>query len=78
MLMAGGGGGQGEVNWGGGVLERRFGGGLGGGGYMPPKAKCFLIAGSRTSPCPPFNHIITVNLTQTFAASWFGHASHFG
>ena len=29
-----------------------------------------------TSPCPPSNHTITINLTLTFAASWFGHASH--
>ena len=29
-----------------------------------------------TSPCPPSNHIITINLTLTFAASWFGHAYH--
>ena len=29
-----------------------------------------------TSPCPPSNHSITINLTLTFAASWFGHASH--
>ena len=29
-----------------------------------------------TSPYPPSNHSITINLTLTFAASWFGHASH--
>ena len=29
-----------------------------------------------TSPCHPSNHTITINLTLTFAASWFGHASH--
>ena len=29
-----------------------------------------------TSPCPPSNHTITINPTLTFAASWFGHASH--
>ena len=29
-----------------------------------------------TSPCPPSNHSVTINLTLTFAASWFGHASH--
>ena len=27
-----------------------------------------------TSTCPPSNHSITINLTLTFAASWFGHA----
>ena len=39
--------------------------GVGGGGQTPP-----------TSPCPQSNHTITINLTLTFAASWFGHASH--
>ena len=29
-----------------------------------------------TSPCPPSNHTITINVTLTFAATWFGHASH--
>ena len=29
-----------------------------------------------TSPCPPSNHTITINLTVTFAANLFGHASH--
>ena len=29
-----------------------------------------------TSPCPPSNHTITINLTLTFAAIWFGHTSH--
>ena len=29
-----------------------------------------------TSPCPPSNHTITINLTLTFAASRFRHASH--
>ena len=29
-----------------------------------------------TSPCPPSNHNITINLTLTFALTWFGHASH--
>ena len=38
---------------------------MGGGGQAP-----------LTSPCPPSNHTITINLTLTFAASWFGHASH--
>ena len=40
--------------------------GVGGGGAQAPL----------TSPCPPSNHNITINLTLTFAASWFGHASH--
>ena len=57
---------------GGGLREGRLGGGsrwgdLGcwGGGQAP-----------LTSSCPPSNHSITINLTLTFAASWFGHASH--
>ena len=29
-----------------------------------------------TSPCPPSNHTININLTLTFAVTWFGHASH--
>ena len=29
-----------------------------------------------TSPCPPSNHAITLNLTLTFAASWFDHPGH--
>ena len=58
-----GGGGSGRVGWGGGS---RWGdlGCWGGGGEH------------RTSPCPPSNHSITIDLTLTFAASWFGHASH--
>ena len=28
-----------------------------------------------TSPCPPSKHTITMTLTLTFAASWFGHAT---
>ena len=31
---------------------------------------------SLTSPCPPSNHTIPINLTLTFAAGRFGHASH--
>ena len=31
-----------------------------------------------TSPCPQSNHTITINLTLTFAASWFGHAMLIG
>ena len=51
----------GLVGWGGGAL----GGSVGRGPQAP-----------LTSPCPPSNHTITINLTLTFAASWFGHASH--
>ena len=43
---------------GGGLREGRF-GVLGGGGAQAPL----------TSPCPPSNHSITINLTLTFAAS---------
>ena len=63
-----GGGGPGGANWvggGGGIQVGRF-GVLGGGGAQAPL----------TSPCPPSNHTITINLTLTFAASYFGHASH--
>ena len=59
---------------GGGLREGRLGGGgsggaiwgVGGGGAKAPL----------TSPCPPSNHTITINLSLTFAATWFGHASH--
>ena len=62
-----GGEGPGGAIWGG-VGGSRWGdlGWWGGGG-----AQAFL-----TSPCPPSNHTITINLTITFVASWFGHASH--
>ena len=40
--------------------------GGGGGGAQAPL----------TSPCPTSHHTITINLTLTFAVSWFGHASH--
>ena len=39
--------------------------GGGGGGQAP-----------LTSPCPPSNHTITINLTLTFAVTWSSHASH--
>ena len=61
-----GGGGSGRVGWGGGGLGGAIWGVGGGGGAQAPL----------TSPCPPSNHTITINLTLTFAASWFGHASH--
>ena len=50
----------------GGVQVGRFGMGGGGGGAQTPL----------TSPCPPSNRTITLNLNLTFVASWFGHASH--
>ena len=65
------GGGSGRVGWGGGSKwgnsEWWWGGGgpggaiwgVGGGGAQAPL----------TSPCPPSNHTITINLTLTFAAS---------
>ena len=67
-LGGAGGGGVREGRLGGGVQVGRFGVFLGcwGGGAQAPL----------TSPCPPSNHTITINLTLTFAASWFGHASH--
>ena len=62
-----GGGGQLGGSVGGGVQVGRFGVvRVGGGGAQAPL----------TSPCPESNHTISINLTLTFAASWFGHASH--
>ena len=64
-----GGGAVGRVGWGGvqvggfGVVR---GGGAGGGGGTD----------SPYSPCPQSNRTITINLTLTFAARWYGHASH--
>ena len=52
-----GGGGSRRVGWGGGVQAGDLGWG-GVGGQAP-----------LTSPCPPSNHTITINLTLTFAAS---------
>ena len=57
---------------GGGVQAGRF----FGGGYMPPRPRVRQSQDPLTSPCPPSNHTITLNLTLTFAASWLGHASH--
>ena len=82
----GGGGGIGGAG-GGGLREGRLGGGpsgairgAGGGGGGPGGAIWGVGGGGAqaplTSPCPPSNHSITINLTLTFAASWFGHASH--
>ena len=39
-------------------------------------APTFHAQAPLTSPCPQSNHTITINLTLTFAASCFGHASH--
>ena len=62
-----GGGVPGGAHWGGGGIQvGRFGVWWGGGGAQAPL----------TSPCPPSNHTITINLTLTFAASYYGHASH--
>ena len=53
---------------------------VGGGGPGEVIRAVFFFGGGAqaplTSPCPPSNHSITINLTLTFAASWFGHASH--
>ena len=61
----------GRVRLGGGVQVGQCGvvrgwGGEGGGGDQAPL----------TSPCPQSNHTTTINLSISFAASWFGHASH--
>ena len=56
------------MSWGGGGIQVGRFGVLGGGGWG---AQAPL-----TSPCAPSNHTITINLTLTFAASYFGHASH--
>ena len=73
------GGGSGRVGWGGGSTWGNSGWWWGGG----PGGAIWGVGGGRrgaqaplTSPCPPSNHTITINLTLTFAASWFGHASH--
>ena len=58
----GGGGDSGRVGWGGGPGGAIWGVAGGGGGAQAPF----------TSPCPPSNHSITINLTLTFAASWLG------
>ena len=73
------GGGVGRVGWGGGTGGAIWGGGGGGGWH-----KALVVSsggggggiGSAYLPCPPSNHTITINLTLTFAATWFGHASH--
>ena len=72
----GGGGGGSKRGDGGGAAVGRVGWGAGGGwgggsrwGHLGWGAQAPL-----TSPCPQSNHTITIMLT--FAASWFGHASH--
>ena len=74
-----------EATWGGGglggwVWEGRLGGGGAPSGAIwgvhAPKAKRWSITGSPYLPLPPSNHTTTLNLTLTFAASWFGHANH--
>ena len=71
---------------GGALREGRLGGGpsaaIWGGGGGGPGGAIWGVGGGGgaqaplTSPCPPSNHTITINLTLTFATSWFGHASH--
>ena len=87
--MKGGGGGASEGGSGrakGGGMGGAGGGGsgrVGGGGVQVGQFRV-VGGGSRwgnlgaplTSPCPPSNHTSTINQTLTFAASWFGHASH--
>ena len=71
------------MGWGGGSREGWLGGGgpggaIWGGGGGGHKALVVSSGGApRKSPCRPSNHTITINLTLTFAATWFGHASHF-
>ena len=61
---------------GGGGSRRGNLGEVGWGGYMPPRPSVGPSQAPLTSLCPPSNHLITLNLTLTFAASWFSHASH--
>ena len=78
-----GGGGMGGAIGGGGGLGGASGGGPGGSvgrgsrwgnlGGTCLKGQALV---SQRLPSPPSNHTITPNLTLTFAASWFGHASH--
>ena len=72
-----GGGGVGRVGWGGGPGGAIWGGGGGRGWH---KALVVSSGGGGggaplTSPFHPSNHTITINLTLTFAVTWFGHAS---
>ena len=77
----GGGGGSGRVSWGGGGggpsgAIRGGGGGGGPGGAIWGVGGGGGGTGSPYLPLPSSNHTITINLTLTFAATWFGHASH--
>ena len=49
---------------------------VGWGGHMPLRPSVGQTHAPLTSPCPASNHTITLNLTLTFTASLFGHASH--
>ena len=75
-----GGGGLREGRLGGGVHVGRFGVVVEGGGVQVGRFGVLERGGGAqaplTSPCPPSNHTITINVTLTFAASWLGHASH--
>ena len=59
-----------EGQWGGGAVGR-----VGFGGVQVGRIGV-VEGGGLTSPCPPSNHAITIDLTLTFAPSWFGHVSH--
>ena len=60
--------------------DGRLGGGGSGwgdlGGGMPPRPSVGQSQAPLASTCPSSNHTITLNLTLTFAVSWFGRASH--
>ena len=76
----GNGGGSGASVGGGGVRVGQFGVVVGGGVAQGLGGSLWWGGGGAeaplTSPCPPSNHTITINLTLTFAATWFGHAHH--
>ena len=58
LFFRGGGGGPGGAIW----------GGVGWvGSYMPPRPSVGQPQAPLTSPCPPSNHTIALNLTLTFA-----------
>ena len=77
------GGGSGRGEWGG--ESAGGGGGGGGGGGQVGQSGVVVVVGYQvgegaqadlTCPCPPSKHTTTINLTLTFAATWFGHATH--
>ena len=74
--------GKGKITGGGRLLAFPSRSGGGGGGFREGRwggggVGVVVGAGGGTgSPYPPSNHTIAINLTLTFAASWFGHASH--